>query len=63
MLFVSSWSTVLSEFEKGKFFNTLISDLLVKKLDSEKELSYNNTETDFVDYDGMGNQGRFPKEK
>ena len=50
------YASAMEEIEK-------LSDLLVKKLDSEKELSYNKTETDFVDYDGMGNQGRFPKEK
>ena len=50
------YASAMEEIEK-------LSDLLVKKLDSEKESSYNKTETDFVDYDGMGNQGRFPKEK
>ena len=40
-----------------------LSDLLVEKLDSRKESSYNNTATDSVDYDGMGNQGRFPEDK
>jgi hypothetical protein len=39
-----------------------LSDLLVEKLDSRKESSYNNTVTDSVDYDGMGNQGRFPED-
>tara|TARA_S200000501_G_C20598868_1_gene644978 strand:- start:78 stop:344 length:267 start_codon:yes stop_codon:yes gene_type:complete len=39
-----------------------LSDLLVEKLDSKKESSYNNTVTDPVDYDGMGNQGRFPED-
>jgi hypothetical protein len=39
-----------------------LSDLLVEKLDSGTESSYNNTETDLIDYDGMGNQGRFPKD-
>ena len=39
------------------------STLLVEKLDSRKEQSYVEPDNDFVDYDGMGNQGRFPAGK
>jgi len=40
-----------------------LSDDLVEKLDNKESLSYNNGDTDFIDYDGMGNQGRFPTGK
>ena len=40
-----------------------LSDHLVEKLDNKESLSYTKTETDLVDYDGMGNQGRFPRKK
>ena len=40
-----------------------LSDDLVEKLDNKESLSYNNENTDFIDYDGMGNQGRFPTGK
>ena len=40
-----------------------LSDDLVEKLDNKESLSYNKENTDFIDYDGMGNQGRFPTGK
>ena len=40
-----------------------LSDTLIEKLDNKESLSYTKTETDLVDYDGMGNQGRFPRKK
>lgn len=40
-----------------------LSDHLVEQLDNKEKLSYNNGATDFIDYDGMGNQGRFPRKK
>ena len=40
-----------------------LSDHLVEQLDNKEKLSYDNDASDFVDYDGMGNQGRFPTEK
>ena len=40
-----------------------LSDHLVEQLDNKESLSYTRTETDLVDYDGMGNQGRFPRKK
>tara|TARA_B100000212_G_scaffold247382_1_gene188977 strand:- start:2077 stop:2346 length:270 start_codon:yes stop_codon:yes gene_type:complete len=40
-----------------------LSDDLVEKLDNKESLSYNKADTDFIDYDGMGNQGRFPTGK
>lgn len=40
-----------------------LSDHLVEQLDNKEKLSYNNDATNFIDYDGMGNQGRFPKKK
>ena len=40
-----------------------LSDDLVEKLDNKESLSYNKVDTDFIDYDGMGNQGRFPTGK
>ena len=36
---------------------------LEEQLDNKERLSYNKADTDFVDYDGMGNQGRFPTGK
>ena len=36
---------------------------LEEQLDNKESLSYNKVDTDFVDYDGMGNQGRFPTGK
>ena len=50
------YAEVMSEID-------VASTLLVQKLDSRKEQSYTKTETDLVDYDGMGNQGRFPRKK
>ena len=50
------YAEVMSEID-------VASTLLVEKLDSRKEQSYTKTETDLVDYDGMGNQGRFPRKK
>ncbi len=50
------YAEVMSEID-------VASTLLVEKLDSRKEQSYTKTETDLIDYDGMGNQGRFPREK
>jgi hypothetical protein len=41
----------------------IASTLLVEKLDSRKEQSYTEPDSDLVDYDGMGNQGRFPAGK
>lgn len=40
-----------------------LSESLVEKLDSRKEESYVEPDSDFLDYDGMGNQGRFPTGK
>ena len=50
------YAEVMSEID-------VASTLLVEKLDSRKEQSYTKTETDLIDYDGIGNQGRFPREK
>ncbi len=45
-----------------KFFQKLFSKREFQK-DSQKEnkTRENLIEPDFIDYDGMGNQGRFPK--
>tara|TARA_B100000989_G_C19515676_1_gene461494 strand:+ start:1043 stop:1309 length:267 start_codon:yes stop_codon:yes gene_type:complete len=40
-----------------------LSDLLVEKLDRDKKQDYVEPVNDTLDYDGMGNQGRFPEEK
>ena len=40
-----------------------LSNSLVEKLDKDSELSHNDNVNDFIDYDGMGNQGRFPSDK
>ena len=40
-----------------------ISVLLVEKIDSNKEQEPVEPDSDFLDYDGMGNQGRFPAGK
>ena len=40
-----------------------LSDHLVQKLDENNKLSYIEPDSDSIDYDGMGNQGRFPKKK
>ena len=48
-------------------FVTKEIDDLVKSLEEQdvnkEKLSYTPPERDFVDYDGMGNQGRFPAGK
>tara|TARA_Y100000114_G_C11620652_1_gene259505 strand:- start:306 stop:533 length:228 start_codon:yes stop_codon:yes gene_type:complete len=31
-----------------------------KELDNRFDLNFRNQSPDFIDYDGMGNQGRFP---
>jgi hypothetical protein len=40
-----------------------LTDTLTQTIDEKKEFSYTESETDFIDYDGMGNQGRFPTGK
>jgi hypothetical protein len=49
------YASVMSEIEE-------LSDKLTENVDNEK-LSYEPPPNDFVDYDGMGNQGRFPEAK
>ena len=41
----------------------LIKSLFAKKETEEPIRRKNIVEPDFIDYDGMGNQGRFPKRK
>lgn len=41
----------------------LIKSLFAKKETEEPIRRKNIIETDFIDYDGMGNQGRFPTRK
>ena len=41
----------------------LIKSLFAKKQTQELIRRENITEPDFIDYDGMGNQGRFPTRK
>ena len=50
------YAFVINELEE-------LSDHLVKKLDENNKLNYTEPDSDFIDYDGMGNQGRFPKKK
>ena len=49
------YASILQEVET-------LSDKLANKIDNEK-LSYEPPPNDLVDYDGMGNQGRFPEAK
>ncbi len=34
-----------------------------EELDNRIDIDFKQTNTDFIDYDGMGNQGRFPVSK
>ena len=40
-----------------------LTDVLTETVDEKNEFSYTEPERDFIDYDGMGNQGRFPSAK
>ena len=50
------YAFVINELEE-------LSDHLVKKLDENNKLNYTEPDSDFIDYDGMGNQGRFPTKR
>ena len=40
-----------------------LTDTLAETIDEKKEFSYTEPDRDSIDYDGMGNQGRFPAGK
>ena len=50
------YASAMSEIEE-------LSNELVENVEKKEELSYTPPERDIVDYDGMGNQGRFPAGK
>ena len=44
-------------------FITNYDEELPEELDNRIDIDFKQTNTDFIDYDGMGNQGRFPVSK
>ena len=46
-----------------RHFITNYDEELPEELDNRIDIDFKQTNTDFIDYDGMGNQGRFPVSK